>query len=90
METQIGYVRQNPLNYQSLYTYIPNLESRGVNVQFDTDGTRPPDVNNDGVINVLDLIRIAQNFGTAKGDLNGDGTTDILDLMLVSQAFRIE
>ena len=84
-------VRGTPLSYYpSVKTYIPTLQSRGVNVQFDTDGTRPPDVNNDGVINVLDLIRIAQDFGTAKGDLNGDGTTDILDLMLVSQAFRIE
>ena len=80
----------NPLNYQSLYTYIPALQSRGVSVQFDAGVTRPPDVNGDGVVNVLDLIRIAQDFGTAKGDLNGDGTTDILDLMLVSQAFRIE
>ena len=83
-------VKGNPLSYLSIHTYIPTLQNRGVNVQFDTDGTRPPDVNNDGVINVLDLIRIAQNFGTAKGDLNGDGTTDILDLTLVSQAFRIE
>ena len=83
-------VKGNPLSYLSIHTYIPILQSRGVNVQFDTDGTRPPDVNNDGVINVLDLIRIAQNFGTAKGDLNGDGMTDILDLTLVSQAFRIE
>jgi len=83
-------VRGNPLSYQSIHTHIPALQQRGVTVEFDTDGTRPPDVNGDGVINVLDLIQIAESFGTAKGDLNGDGVTDVLDLMLVSQAFRIE
>ena len=84
------YVQGNPLSYQSIHTYILALQSRGVTVEFDADGTRPPDVNGDGEIDVLDLIVIAQSFGTTKGDVNGDGTTDILDLTLVSQAFRIE
>ncbi|MDE0043118.1 MAG: hypothetical protein OXT74_13860, partial [Candidatus Poribacteria bacterium] len=83
-------VRGNPLSYLSIHVHIPALQSRGVGVQFDAGVTRPPDVNGDGVINVLDLIFITESFGTAKGDLNGDGVTDVLDLTLVSQAFGIE
>ena len=50
-------------------------------------GTRPAptDINGDGVVNILDLILVAQNFGTTKSDINGDGTTNILDLILVAQ-----
>lgn len=80
-------VRDNPLSYQSLYTSIPALQSRGLSVEFDAGGTRPPDANKDGRMDILDLILIAQSFGTAKGDINGDGTTDVLDLTLVAQAF---
>ena len=50
-------------------------------------GTRPTptDINGDGVVNILDLILVAQNFGTTKSDINRDGTTNILDLILVAQ-----
>ena len=50
-------------------------------------GTKPAptDINGDGVVNILDLILVAQNFGTTKSDINGDGTTNILDLILVAQ-----
>ena len=36
-------------------------------------------------MNVLDLILVAQHFGTTKGDINGDGITNILDLILVAR-----
>ena len=45
----------------------------------------PYDLNNDGVVNVLDLILTAQRFGSTEADINGDGTTNILDLILVAQ-----
>ena len=80
-------VRSNPLSYTSIHVHIPTLQSRGVSVQFDAGVTRPPDVNKDGEVNVLDLILIAENFGTAKGNVNGDGVTDVLDLTLVAQTF---
>ncbi|MYE89059.1 hypothetical protein F4X33_08710 [Candidatus Poribacteria bacterium] len=49
---------------------------------------RSADLNQDGIINVLDLVFVANHFGTADGDINGDGQTNILDLVLVSQHFR--
>ena len=48
---------------------------------------RSADLNQDGVINVLDLVFVTNNFGTADGDMNGDGQTNILDLVLVTQQF---
>ena len=46
-----------------------------------------PMLNGDGIVNILDLVEIANKFGTTQGDLNGDGTTNILDLTLVAQQF---
>ena len=48
------------------------------------------DVNRDGVVNILDLIRVAQQLGkrVAAGspvDINGDGIVNIFDLTLVAQ-----
>ena len=54
----------------------------------DLDGeiylNNPADLNDDGVINVLDLIIVANGFGTSEPDLNGDGIVDILDLVFVA------
>ena len=82
----------NPLNYQSFYTYIPALQSRGVDVQFDAGVTRPPDVNSDGRVDILDLVVIASKFGNQgqnlAADASGDGVIDVLDLMLVAGMFE--
>ena len=48
---------------------------------------RSADLNQDGVINVLDLVFVTNHFGTTDGDINGDGQTNILDLVLVTQQF---
>ncbi|MCG9130059.1 leucine-rich repeat domain-containing protein [Candidatus Poribacteria bacterium] len=45
------------------------------------------DVNGDGIVNILDLVAVANAFGEAAPDLNGDGVVNILDLVLVANAF---
>ena len=45
------------------------------------------DVNTDGVVNVLDLVLVANAFGENAPDLNGDGIVNILDLVIVANAF---
>ena len=85
-------VIHNPLSYLSIHTHIPALQSRGVTVEFDADGTRPPDVNSDGNINVLDLILIASEFGNTgediAADVSGDGIVNVLDIVLVAGTFE--
>ena len=49
------------------------------------------DVNKDGVVNVLDLVLVAGEFGVenpAHTDVNGDGVVNILDLVIVANAFE--
>ncbi len=55
--------------------------------------TRPAwDVNKDDVVNILDLIQVAQFFGSEASDnphadVNGDGIINIFDLIAVAQNF---
>ena len=48
------------------------------------------DVNGDDVVNILDLVLVAQHLGetkpsNSKVDVNGDGVVNILDLILIAQ-----
>ena len=58
-----------------------------------TPGYRHPDstadLNNDGVVNILDLVLVASQFGTtnAAADLNADGTVNMDDLVFVANAW---
>ena len=47
------------------------------------------DLNHDGIVNILDLVFVASQFGTtgpSVADLNGDNTVNIQDLVLVANA----
>lgn len=48
----------------------------------------PWDINDDGIVDILDLVLISSNLGTApkhlKADVNQDGSVDIIDLLLVA------
>jgi len=45
------------------------------------------DINSDGVVNIQDLVIVANAFGEAEPDLNGDGVVNIQDLVIVANAF---
>ena len=48
------------------------------------------DVNDDGVVSILDLVAVAAAFGETgetPADVNGDGSVSILDLVAVAAAF---
>ena len=50
----------------------------------------PADVNQDGVVNIIDLTLVASNFGKTgenAADVDGDGVVNIIDLTLVAAAF---
>ena len=50
----------------------------------------PEDVNSDGVVNILDLVKVASRFNQRedieKEDINGDGIVNIVDLVKVAGA----
>ena len=46
------------------------------------------DLNTDGIVNILDLVILANAFGEAEPDLNGDDVVNILDLVIVADAFE--
>ena len=45
------------------------------------------DLNGDGVVNILDLVILANAFGKDSPDLNADGVVNILDLVILANAF---
>ncbi|MYB02370.1 hypothetical protein F4X90_22245 [Candidatus Poribacteria bacterium] len=45
------------------------------------------DVNGDGVVNIQDLVIVANALGKAEPDLNGDGVVNIQDLVIVANNF---
>ena len=54
----------------------------------------PYDVTEDGLVNILDLVRVASQFGETsaglQGDVDGNGTVNILDLVMVANHFTQE
>lgn len=44
------------------------------------------DVNDDGIVNVLDLVLVANGFGGSAPDINDDGIVNVLDLVRVANS----
>ena len=64
---------------------LPNLDGE---MYLRVTPKNPADVNGDGIVNILDLILVAQGFGTdsLEGDVNGDGVVNVFDLVQVAGA----
>ncbi|MCE2415289.1 hypothetical protein J4G07_14945 [Candidatus Poribacteria bacterium] len=52
------------------------------------DTSLPADVNGDGIVNILDLVVVANAFGKDTPDVNGDGVVNVLDLVAVANTFE--
>lgn len=60
--------------------------------QLSIPNTLPWDLNNDGIVNIQDLIIVSNSFGEGnkeipKADVNKDGIVDIIDLLYVAAHF---
>ncbi len=69
---------------------LSNMEGITETVAQHPDNTLVWDVNQDGQVDIRDLIEVAQYIGETenpdpRADVNGDGTIDIRDLLIVSQ-----
>ncbi len=62
---------------------LPNLDGE---IYLRLKPEMPGDVNEDGIVNVLDLTLVAQAFGTDSraADVNRDGVINILDLVFIA------
>ena len=65
---------------------LPNLDGE---MHLRVEPVNPADLNGDGIVNILDLILVAQAFGADKpeADVNGDGVVNVFDLVFVANQF---
>ena len=66
---------------------LPNIQQQTLVPQ-----TLPSDINNDGIVDIRDLLLVSNNFGAddpthPKVDVNNDGQVNIIDLLLVVAHF---
>ena len=47
----------------------------------------PADLNNDGSINVSDILNLIAAWNTAAGDIDGDGNTSVSDILILLDLF---
>ena len=82
-----------PEEVQSAANGLVNTEHAVLNIDGDiflkVKTQNPADLNGDGIVNVLDLILVAQAMGTDKpeADVNGDSVVNVFDLVFVANQF---
>ena len=81
------------------YTVYASSKYKGSTAKANlTFKVKVPDLNNDGTIDIYDLIIVASAYGSSEGDpnwnqaadINGDKTIDIYDMILVATCFGWE
>ncbi|MDM8527442.1 hypothetical protein QUF58_04450 [Anaerolineales bacterium HSG24] len=67
-------------------TVQANLEAMTQNLELVDIVLLGGDINNDGLINIFDLVQTSSLYGSSdpSGDFNGDGVVNIFDLSLIS------
>ena len=70
-------------NAASLAHTLPDLDG-----EIYLKAPNPADVNGDWVVNILDLVQVANGFGQSVPDVNDDGVVNILDLVFVANSFN--
>lgn len=79
------YIKDNPLKNIAPLLALDLDEFEYDEAQL--KASNPVDVTGDGVVNILDLVVVANAFGEAAPDLNGDSVVNIQDLVIVANAF---
>ena len=87
-------LEDNPLSSEAIYTYIPDLQKRGVEVLFDRPALTS-DFDGSGTVDVADFLAFVDLFGLSRGDagydarydLDGDGVIGIGDFLIFVNDF---
>ncbi len=64
---------------------VPDLDGE---MYLKQENSTSVDVNSDGIVNIQDLVIVANALGKTEPDLNGDGVVNIQDLVIVANAFE--
>ncbi len=91
----LAFGMSNSIKFVLSIPAVPLMLAASCNVSISTTPaasctiSKSPDVNHDGVINIIDLAALGKNFGTSSSitDLNSDGIVNILDLIVVAIDF---